>query len=472
MAKKRAIDRMQSVVATASRTAADESAVSRRQDDGRSGSASFVEVPIDAVAANVRNVRRSIGDVSQLAQSIAEEGVLEPLVVRPVASDERRHYPGDVKYAVVMGERRLSASRTAGLVSIPVVVRTDITRTEEIKLMLIENLQRESLTPIDEALGYRQLIREAPAGERLSQRGLAKQIGMTQAHISRRLTLLDLEDSVQTLVADGRVGVDIAVNHLGKLSRVEQVTVAEKVGSSTREWEPSEIRKLAEQARHAAVVESARAEQRERAREVGAVIFETVDDLPEEIRADQHGHRLWDRAAIADAGSAENLAAVITDYRTGPEWYVRDTASITGSTPPADNLLDQTAATAPADGDSSPATAAELPDPSSEAALMAGWVAAHRRVKRPELEQVACWQAERIPDDEASRLVRGWLKVDVPFEQWRDQLLDDRYAPLALRAVYLYTVAEDLVAAREAPDSPAGRRTAARLAEQEGAADD
>jgi ParB/RepB/Spo0J family partition protein len=539
MAKRRAIDSMQAVVASASRTAAGESAAARRSGDGLAGTAQFVEVPIGAVAANVRNVRRSVGDIEQLAQSIAEEGVLEPLVVRPIVAEERAHYPGDAKYAVVMGERRLAASRQAGRTEVPVVVRTDIRRTDEIKLMLIENLQRESLTPIDEALGYRQLIEEGPQEDRLSQRALAKQIGVTQAHISRRLKLLGLHPDLQALVNDGRIGVDVAANHLADLGRAEQAEVAERVAAKpAKDWEPAEIRNLAAEAKHAALVRTVRADQRDKAREAGAAIYESVEELPEDVRDDLRAHRIWDRAAIANAGRSDNLLAVITDYRTsGPEWYVSDTAGITPPPPPPATAQEpptaaQPASPASADGRSEPevaepvATGAESPAPAtndsaeqptaehtaadqhapiantvepeptaaaaslgeplseentpvisqalSTDAAMSAWATVHRRVKRPELEAIARWVAERIPDDEPAGLVRSWLRVDEPWSEWHAGLLADPYAEATLRAVFLYSVASDLVASRDNPDSPAGRRTAERLAEQlpEGGRDD
>lgn len=506
--KRRAID-IDSALATATRTAESEATATRLPDTTSRGPGTLTHVPISAVTPNIRNVRRTLLDVEELAESIASEGVLQPLVVRPITDRERPQYDPEVKYIIVMGERRHAGSKLAGLDTVPVVVRTDIAHDNEIKLMMVENLQRRDLNPIDEGLGYRQLIEELE----LSQRAVAKVLGIPQARISRRLALLDLDTALQDQIAADRVGVDVATAHLVKLDQPAQAEVAARLAAQPdREWDPADIRKLAEQVTQEAVIRGIRSDQRDRARTANADTYESFDELPDDIRERPKTHQLRDAGDIATAGRLGNLLAVITDYRTGPDWYLRDPA---GAAPPAPaasprqavSATDQPDADNPArvdahnpetgqpepddvDGvatEQSPTAAAHADDSPtvepddgqrdaqqdqaearrSDAELITSWAQDHRRVKRPELEGFARWFLERIPDDEASILVRTWLNDDQPHESWKLQLANDSYTESALRAAFLYAVATDYLEAQATPDSAAGRRTAGRLAEQE-----
>lgn len=512
--KRRRLD-IDSVLATATRTAESETNATRQPDSTSRGSGTLAYVPIDAIAPNKRNVRRTLLGVEELAESIASVGVLEPLVARPITERERAQYERAVKYIIVMGERRHAASTLAGLTTIPVVIRTDIAHDNEIKLMMVENLQRNDLNPIDEGLGYRQLIEEL----QLSQRTVAKLLGVPQTRVSRRIALLELDNALQDQIAANRVGVDVATAHLVRLDKPAQAEVAARIAAHPeRDWDPAEVRKLADQITQETLLRNVRSDQRDRATAVGAVIYESFDELPDGIRDRPEIHQITDAADVAAAGRRGNLLAVITSYRTGPDWYLRHPAatSLPGAdrsrdrpddagqpaeakdnvacarievTTPEPRHADDAAGRAgveqqpeasntarvcdhsptPRPADRSPATGnhVQTGTQQTDKQLIATWAQQHRRIKRPELEGFARWFLERIPDDDASALVRAWLNDAKPYKAWKLQLTDDSYTESALRAAFLYAVATDYLESQTNPDSPAGRRTAARLAEQE-----
>lgn len=152
-------------------------------------------VPIDKLRPNPDQPRRSFDDeaLDELAQSIREKGILQPLIVRPVGSD------GDM-FEIVAGERRWRAAQRAGLHEAPVLVR-DFDDTEVLEIGIIENIQRESLTAIEEAAAYRQLI------ERFghTQEKVAEALGKSRSHVANSMRLLTLPDAVQAMVMDGRL---------------------------------------------------------------------------------------------------------------------------------------------------------------------------------------------------------------------------------------------------------------------------
>lgn len=151
------------------------------------------KVPIEFVAPNPRNPRRHFGEaeLTDLAQSIREHGIVQPVVVRP-AADRQGHYE------IIAGERRWRAAQRAGLVQIPVIVREVSDRTA-LELAIIENVQRADLNPIEEALGYEQLIEE----HNYSQADLGQVIGKSRSHVANTLRLLKLPDVIRDLVIDG-----------------------------------------------------------------------------------------------------------------------------------------------------------------------------------------------------------------------------------------------------------------------------
>lgn len=151
------------------------------------------KVPIEFVSPNPRNPRRHFGEaeLTDLAQSIREHGIVQPVVVRPSPAHQGQ-------YEIIAGERRWRAAQRAGLIEIPVIVREVSDRTA-LELAIIENVQRADLNAIEEALGYEQLIEE----HSYSQADLGQVIGKSRSHVANTLRLLKLPDAIRDLVVDG-----------------------------------------------------------------------------------------------------------------------------------------------------------------------------------------------------------------------------------------------------------------------------
>ncbi|HQC43306.1 MAG TPA: ParB/RepB/Spo0J family partition protein, partial [Verrucomicrobiota bacterium] len=170
--------------------------------------------------------------LDELAQSIREQGILQPLIVRRVGEG----------YELIAGERRLRAGKLAGLKEVPAVIRKADDRTV-LELMLVENLQREDLNPIDEARGFEQLIREFG----LTQESAAARVGKGRVVVANALRLLKLPQSVQLMVADGRLSVGHAKAILSLELFEDMQVLAERVIAgklSVRETEALVARKL------------------------------------------------------------------------------------------------------------------------------------------------------------------------------------------------------------------------------------
>jgi len=168
--------------------------------------------------------------LENLAESIRAQGVVQPIVVRPIASK------GDAqRYEIVAGERRWRAAQLAGLAEIPSVVR-DIPDEAAIAMALIENIQRENLNPLEEARALDRLIREFD----LTHAEAAKAVGRSRAAVSNLLRLLDLSDKVKSLLEDRSLEMGHARALLGITNGVQQFDVARQVvkkGLSVRETE-------------------------------------------------------------------------------------------------------------------------------------------------------------------------------------------------------------------------------------------
>ena len=139
--------------------------------------------------------------ISQLADSISQHGVLQPLLVRPLPTGG---------YQIVAGERRWRAARMIGLDEVPVVIR-DMTDLEAAQIALIENLQRENLNPIEEAQGYRKLQDDFG----MKQEEIAKTVGKSRSSVANAMRLLRLPDEIQDLLSDGSISAGHARALLG-----------------------------------------------------------------------------------------------------------------------------------------------------------------------------------------------------------------------------------------------------------------
>lgn len=146
-----------------------------------------------------------------LAESIKENGVLQPILVRPL-------FGGG--YQIVAGERRYRASMLAGLSEIPAMIR-DLSDSKVYELALIENLQRENLSPIEEALGYKHLMDDYS----MTQEQISVAVGKSRPAVANALRLLKLPDKVRSLVSDGR----LSAGHARALTAIEDSGMIEKL---------------------------------------------------------------------------------------------------------------------------------------------------------------------------------------------------------------------------------------------------
>ncbi len=152
-----------------------------------------VTLKISEIEPNRTQPRKEFDEqaLSELAESISQHGLLQPLLVRPLTLGG---------YQIVAGERRYRASRMAGLTEVPVIIK-ELTDTETMEIALIENLQREDLSPVEEALGYKALIDE----HGFSQEEVAKSVGKSRPAVANALRLLKLPDNIMEYLKDGKI---------------------------------------------------------------------------------------------------------------------------------------------------------------------------------------------------------------------------------------------------------------------------
>jgi ParB family chromosome partitioning protein len=153
------------------------------------------KVPIEFLKPNPRNPRRTFPDaeLAELADSIRNHGVIQPIVVRPVKGAHDR-------YEIIAGERRWRASQAAGLHEVP-IVPIDVSDSDALELAIIENVQREDLNAIEEAQGYHALANEF----KRSQEDIAKIVGKSRSHVANMMRLTKLPAEVQGYIAKGQL---------------------------------------------------------------------------------------------------------------------------------------------------------------------------------------------------------------------------------------------------------------------------
>lgn len=185
------------------------------------------QVPLDAIARNKRNPRRSFSedDLDNLARSIQQHGLVQPIVVRPLVGHTQR-------YEIVAGERRWRAAQKAGLAQVPVILR-DVNDRTALELAIVENVQRSDLNPVEEALGYQQLIED----HNYTQADLGQVIGKSRSYVANTLRLLKLPDIVRDMLVDGQ----LSAGHARALITVQDpVALAQRIveeGLSVRQAE-------------------------------------------------------------------------------------------------------------------------------------------------------------------------------------------------------------------------------------------
>ena len=174
------------------------------------------KVSIDKINPNPNQPRTHFNEtlLNELADSIRENGVLQPLLVRKKGEG----------YEIIAGERRYQASKIAGLEELPVIVK-EVDDQKMLELALIENLQRSDLNPIEEAKGYRQLIKASG----MTQEALSKAVSKSRSSITNSLRLLDLPEPVQQYLFDGRLTAGHARAILAVPYEEQRIKLADKV---------------------------------------------------------------------------------------------------------------------------------------------------------------------------------------------------------------------------------------------------
>jgi ParB family transcriptional regulator, chromosome partitioning protein len=180
------------------------------------GGLKFEELPISAIRPNANQPRRSFPEagIKELAASIREVGILQPLVVRSTASG----------FELIAGERRLRAAQEAGLDRVPVLIR-HAGENESMELALVENLQREDLNPLETASAYQALM----DGYGLSKEQLAHRLGKSRAAVANTLRLAQLPQPVQDLLQDGKLSEGHARALLGLDTEEQMVALARQI---------------------------------------------------------------------------------------------------------------------------------------------------------------------------------------------------------------------------------------------------
>jgi ParB family chromosome partitioning protein len=182
-------------------------------------------LPIEMLHSNPNNPRKQFREeeLEDLAKSIREKGLLQPIVVRQRADGE---------YEIVAGERRWRASQRAGLHELPVLIR-DLSDGETLEIALIENIQRSDLNPLEEARAYGQLLEQFS----YTQQQLADSVGKSRSHIANTLRLLTLPESVRAYIEDGKLTAGHARTLVATDSPADLANKIISLGLSVREAE-------------------------------------------------------------------------------------------------------------------------------------------------------------------------------------------------------------------------------------------
>ncbi len=180
------------------------------------GGLKFEELPVSAIRPNARQPRSSFPEagIQELAASIKEVGILQPLVVRSTTGG----------FELIAGERRLRAAKEAGLDRVPVLIR-QAGENESMELALVENLQRENLSPLETAAAYQALME----GFGLTKEQLAQRLGKSRAAVTNTLRLTHLPEQVRVLLGEGKLSEGHARALLGLHAEEQMLDLAQRV---------------------------------------------------------------------------------------------------------------------------------------------------------------------------------------------------------------------------------------------------
>lgn len=256
--------------------------------------ATFQELHIDQLVIHARNVRKDVGIVTDLANSITEQGILQPLVVAPALTRFGWDAPeiNGQRYTIIAGHRRHAAAKLANVDSLPCVIRDDLdTEQKQIVAMLVENTQRADLTPVEEANGYQAVL---DLGE-FNVKALAKATGRSQSHVRKRLLLTKLNDDAKGKLEDQTLNVDQALVLVDFADDEEATAKLLEAAATGRDWNYTVT---LETRRRDAPVKIANAK--------AALEAAGVELVPEESRYSGPWNRLYESG---DARSIEDHAA-------------------------------------------------------------------------------------------------------------------------------------------------------------------
>ncbi len=188
---------------------------------------SIRKIPLKYIKPNPFQPRKHFDkkEINDLMESIKEKGVIQPIIVR-----EKNKY-----YEIIAGERRFRASKLAKLTEIPAIVK-NISDEEMLEIAIIENVQREDLNPVDEAMGYRELSEKF----KLTHEQIAKKVGKSRAHITNIMRILDLETKIKNLIIENKISLGHAKVLLSIKDKHRRISLAEHIaqaGISVRDLE-------------------------------------------------------------------------------------------------------------------------------------------------------------------------------------------------------------------------------------------
>ena len=217
-------------------------------DNDISGSDGLSTLRISDIEPNKDQPRKEFDKeaLAQLADSINKHGVLQPLIVRSLPAGG---------YQIIAGERRWRAAKMAGLSEVPVVIRDDIRDEQIMQIALIENLQRENLNPIEEALGYKELMENY----KMTQDELSQVIGKARSSIANSLGLLNLPAGVKTLLVQG----ELSAGHCKALKAIKDEALMTELARRAASGELS-VRQIEQIAKR----EAQRASEEEQSRKI------------------------------------------------------------------------------------------------------------------------------------------------------------------------------------------------------------
>ena len=191
------------------------------------GESEITSIPVHLIHSNPHQPRAFFDEkaLEELSESIKKHGVVQPVIIRKTGQE----------YELIAGERRLRASKMAGLEEIPVIVR-EYNDSESAEIALVENLQREDLNPVEEGIAYEQLMNQF----QLTQEKAAEMVGKSRSYVANMLRILALPEEVKTLLSEKKISVGQARPLLALKNPAEQIHLAKRIaeeGLSARQVE-------------------------------------------------------------------------------------------------------------------------------------------------------------------------------------------------------------------------------------------